>query len=152
MQTLRNFLNRPHVATQMQLDDLSWADKAGIPSTPGWYYISTNAPIELLMRQELWQREYLKKRSGHASPVRNYDLATRARRHCETLATFWNTQLVYSGLASNLRSRAREHTLPDPGTGALALGRYPSLQATVGSSFISLLTSSCQIVPTHPPS
>jgi hypothetical protein len=127
MQTLRSFLNSSHIAARMQPEDLSWANTAGIPSTPGWYYISTNAPIELLARQVLWGQEYTKKQTGIVSPVRNYDLAARARRHCQTLGTFWNTRAVYSGYARDLRSRAREHTLPDPGTGALALGRYPEL-------------------------
>jgi len=127
MRHLRDFLKSTHNVALMQLDDSSWVDKANVPNKAGWYYISTNTPIELLARQELWQREYPKKRSANVSPVKNYDLAARSRRHCQALSTFWNTEHVYSGLASNLRARAREHTLPDPGTGALALGRYPEL-------------------------
>ncbi|MFD0737937.1 hypothetical protein ACFQZQ_01355 [Lysobacter koreensis] len=127
MQYLRDFLKTAHNSASMQPDDSSWIDTADVPNKAGWYYISTNAPIELLARQELWQQEYPKRRSGHVTPVRNYDLAARSRRHCQALSTFWNTKHVYSGFAKNLRTRAREHTLPDPGTAALALGRYPEL-------------------------
>lgn len=48
-------------------------------------------------------------------------------RYSDDLAEYWNTKYVYSGLASKLRDRAKEHSFPDPGTGCLALSRYPDL-------------------------
>lgn len=127
MQRLRDFLKGPHVTADMQLSDPSWVDRASLPKTHGWYYITTDTPLEVLSSQALWQADYVKKKSGIASPVRNYNLSARSLRHCEALAPFLNTEHVYSGFASDLRLRAKEHTLPDPGTGALALGRYPAL-------------------------
>lgn len=59
--------------------------------------------------------------------VGNYDLALRASRYRSDLDRFWNIKEVYSGLADNLQSRAREHTFPNEGTGGLALSRYPEL-------------------------
>lgn len=129
MKELRDFLKGPHTTVEMDLADPTWPVKACIPNRPGWYFIATTTPIDVLASQEPWQLEYPAKKSGRNVPVKNYNLAARCRRRTEAVARFFNSQYVYSGLAANLKSRAREHTLPDPGTAALALARYPALHA-----------------------
>jgi len=129
MKELRDFLKGPYKTAEMDLTDPGWAAKAQVPSKAGWYFIGTTAPLEILARQALWLTEYQPKRSSRSVPVKNYNLAARCRRRTDELARFFNLKYVYSGLATNLQGRAREHTLPDPGTAALALGRYPELHA-----------------------
>lgn len=128
MDSFRKFINGPKTTIAMDLADPAWPVRAGIPRKHGLYFISTTAPIDVIAKQELWGHEYPTKKKGSLVPVKNYNLAARCRRRTEELAGYWNTAHVYSGLATNLQARAREHTLPDPGTGALALARYPALK------------------------
>lgn len=111
----------------MNLAGDQWHVKAKIPPTPGWYFIETTTPVEVLQRQHRPQTRYSMK-NGIVSDVKIYDLAGSASRYAADLKDCWNTEQVYSGLASNLQSRAREHTLSDLGTAALALGLYPELR------------------------
>ena len=113
----------------MSLEDPGWHIAGGIPRQSGWYFIRTTAPVDILKEQALWDDTYLQVGSGKTVPVKNYDIASRAARFSGDLADCWNVTEVYSGLASNLRDRAREHTFPNPGTAALALSRYPALRA-----------------------
>jgi hypothetical protein len=110
----------------IDLTDPTWARKAGIPGKAGWYFIRTTAPLEVLQRQTLWGETYTRD-DGETAKVKNYDIAARATRVQQDLHPYWNVTDVYSGIASNLLSRAREHSFPDPGTGALALSKYPEL-------------------------
>jgi hypothetical protein len=113
----------------IDLRDANWATRAGVPSRAGWYFVRTNAPLDVLQQQRLWSETYEKKKNGQRTAVRNYNLAERAARWRPDLEAFWNITDVYSGYAGNLMARAREHTFPDPGTGGLALSRYPDLLA-----------------------
>ncbi len=127
MEDLRNFC----LASSLRLRSIlkpQMAYQSGVPAESGWYYVETNTPLEVLARQALWERQYTKKISGVTADVKNYDLQSRCIRYDPGMAEYWNTSLVYSGLASNLQSRAREHTFADPGTGGLALSKYPELQ------------------------
>jgi hypothetical protein len=124
---LAAYLDGAHSSVQVDLRNNAWHRRRGIPSEPGWYYISTDAPVEILQRQSLWSTTYLRAKDQKQVPVRNYNLQLRASRYSSDLATYFNTAGVYSGLASSLRARAREHTFADPGTGGLALARYPEL-------------------------
>lgn len=110
----------------MELDNKEWAGKANIPSQRGWYFIRTDTPVEVLRRQKLWASTYTQV-NGKTARVKNYNLARRAGRYQSDLSEFWNLAEVYSGMHANLRERAKQHVLPDAGTGALALGRYPEL-------------------------
>lgn len=112
----------------MALDDLKWHINGKIPRSAGWYFIETDTPLEVLKRQHRPQLLYKQKKSGKDAPVKNYDIAGSAARYSDDLKEFWNTKFVYSGLASNLQTRAREHTFPDFGTAALALSLYPELR------------------------
>lgn len=113
----------------IDLQNRSWHTDASIPASPGWYFIRTTAPIEVLQDQQLWAATYTKKKSGALARVKNYDIAERAGRFRSEHAEYWNCSEVYSGMASKLRNRALEHTFPDPGTAGLALYRYPELAA-----------------------
>lgn len=127
MHALQDYLRGTYVRTTMDLRMPERHTRANVPAEPGWYYIETNAPLEVLSRQALWARQYQTKRTGKLTKVKNYDLQLRCSRFDPALAAYLNTQRVYSGYASNLRSRMREHTFADPGTGGLALSKYPEL-------------------------
>lgn len=127
MDTLKTYLLGKYNKITIDFSNRSWHTKACIPNKSGWYYIETNTPLDILKQQPLWANQYTTKRSGALAGVKNYNLQTRCSRFDSSLAQYWNTTLVYSGLASNLQSRAREHTFADPGTGGLALEKYPEL-------------------------
>ena len=127
MQKLAEHLYSYASCVLIGLDDPSWHTRAQVPPEPGWYYIRTNCPVEVLKQQHLWAQTYTLARSGQGARVKNYDLAARAQRFDKDLANYWNTAEVYSGMASNLRARAREHTFADPGTAGLALSKYAAL-------------------------
>lgn len=127
MQALSVYIAGQYNRVQIDLDDRSWHINASVPRKPGWYYIETTTTFDVLARQSLWARQYTRKRSGTIADVKNYDLQARCARFDMALTQYWNTRFVYSGLASNLQARARQHTFADPGTGGLALERYPEL-------------------------
>lgn len=127
MNDLATYLDSTHSSVQIDLRNKQWYRLNGIPNTPGWYYISTNAPVSLLQQQPLWRTTYPRAKDGVIVKVKNYDLQQRASRYSDSLSSYFNTKGVYSGLASELRTRAKEHTFPDPGTGGLALSKYPPL-------------------------
>ncbi|OOE63586.1 hypothetical protein [Salinivibrio kushneri] len=127
MEDLRNFLSGEFIEVEIDFSNCKWHTKARVPAESGWYYVETNTPFEVLARQDLWGRQYTKKKSCVTADVKNYDLQSRCSRYDPRMAEYWNKSLVYSGRASNLQSRAREHTFADPGTGGLALSKYPEL-------------------------
>lgn len=131
MQTLADFLDSYASCANIQFDRKAWHIEAGIPNESGWYFIRTNTPLNVLQQQELWAASYRMKKSNKDAPVRNYNIAERACRHNADLASYWNITEVYSGMASNLQARAREHTFPNPGTAGLALSKYSSLHEYV---------------------
>ncbi|MBK3780102.1 hypothetical protein G3A43_07515 [Paraburkholderia aspalathi] len=130
MKELAAHMQRICSCANIDLGDQEWARKSGIPGRAGWYFIRTNTPLDVLSRQALWSRTYARE-DGQMAAVRNYDIGARAARFQDDLAAYWNISDVYSGMASNLLSRAREHTFPNPGTGALALSKYPELAVRV---------------------
>jgi len=127
MERLLNYLDGPYTEVAVNFDNRDWATDAEIPTTAGWYFLSTTAPIEALLNCPLWQDTYTRERDNKEAQVRNYDISERAERYEENAPLYWNLQKVYSGLTSSLRSRAREHTFANPGTASLALSRYPAL-------------------------
>lgn len=128
MQDLADYLDSAHSCVQLDLKDANWHVRSGIPNQPGWYFISTDAPLALLQAQPLWDRTYPRAKDGKFVNVKNYDLQERARRCTPQLKKYFSERAAYSGLASKLRSRAKEHTFADPGTGALALSKYEALK------------------------
>lgn len=127
MKELCEFLSRDFTRVKIDFSSRNWHVQAKIPSGSGWYYIQTNTPFDILARQSLWARQYDRPKAGVRADVKNYDLQARCARFAPSLTEYWNTERVYSGLASNLQARAREHTFVDPGTGGLALARYSEL-------------------------
>jgi hypothetical protein len=128
MELLQQHLSSYASCVAIPLDNESWVANAGIPSEPGWYFVRTNCPVQVLQDQQLWAQTYVKVRSGESAKVRNYDLAARSLRYSDDLSAYWNIKEIYSGMASDLRARAREHTFADPGTAGLALSKYPMLR------------------------
>ena len=110
MNELKKHLDGVYSCIQINLNDKKWHTKANIPSKPGWYFINTNTPIEILSQQNLWGETYQQKKNNKQVKVCNYNIAERAKRFTENLSVYWNVTSVYSGMASNLQSRAREHT------------------------------------------
>lgn len=127
MNDLATYLDSTHSSVQIDLGNDQWHRHSGIPNTPGWYYISTNAPISLLQQQSIWSTTYPRANDHQIAKVRNYNLQQRASRYSDSLSPYLNTKGVYSGLASKLKTRAKEHTFADPGTAGLALSKYPAL-------------------------
>jgi hypothetical protein len=127
MDDLSAYLDSTHSSVQIDLRNAQWHLHGGIPNKPGWYHISTNAPVSVLQQQALWSSTYVRAEDRKEAGVKNYDLRARANRFSEGLSSYFNSRGVYSGLASNLLSRAREHTFADPGTRGLALAQYPAL-------------------------
>jgi len=127
MERLLNYLDGPYKQVLVDFTSSQWMVEADIPTEPGWYSLSTDAPLEVLVKCSLWQETYNRLKDGVEVPVKNYDISKRAARYEAQRPVYWNLQHVYSGLASSLRARAREHTFADPGTAGLALARYPQL-------------------------
>lgn len=126
MKTLVDHLDDIASYASMDLKSPGWHTRAFIPREAGWYFIRTTAPVPVLQRQRRPSATYVKK-NGKTAHVAHYDIATRAGRFAPDLKAYWNVTEVYSGLASNLQQRAREHTFADPGTAALSLSLYPEL-------------------------
>ncbi|TYQ14099.1 UNVERIFIED_ORG: hypothetical protein JN05_03504 [Zoogloea ramigera] len=129
MQPLLDHLASHASCIQVDFNDKEWHTHWRIPNRPGWYFFHTDAPLDVLQRQNLWARTYFKARDRAEAKVKNIDIASYASRYSEELAPFWNISEVYSGMASNLQQRAKSHTFSDPGTGCLALARYEELRA-----------------------
>ena len=127
MDALRSYIEGQYLSVAIDLTDAGWFARDEVRAEPGWYFIETSTPLEVLARQTLWQPRYTQKWSGKVVAVKNYDLAARCAQYDPALARYWSTRFVYSGRASSLRARAREHTFADPGTAGLALSRYPEL-------------------------
>ncbi|MGL4318532.1 MAG: hypothetical protein ACRCTL_18195 [Pseudomonas sp.] len=128
MQNLTKLFESHYSAAQIDLTDPGWYMNCGIPSEAGWYFITTNTPIEVLARQELWASTYITKKAKASAKVKNYNLKIRAIRFSSKQPQVWSKVAVYSGKTSDLRARAKEHTFPDPGTAGLAIAKYPELQ------------------------
>ena len=112
---------------QVDLTDPWWYSRWDINRGPGWYFIRTDTPVEVLCRQRLWCASYIPRQAEVSRLTRNYNIAGRASRYADNTKENWNVNEVYSGMAMSLIDRAREHTFTGPGTAGLALGRYPEL-------------------------
>lgn len=128
MQPLLDHLASFASCVNIDLNDSEWYTHWDIPNIPGWYFIRTDTPLDVLQRQTLWSPTYITVRKKKLAKTKNIDIAGYAARYSEALAHYWNISEVYSGMASTLRDRAKQHTFPDAGTGGLALGRYDELR------------------------
>jgi hypothetical protein len=125
---LKTHLASSFVRAPMKIgaQDEPWYLLEGIPSEPGWYLIETNAPLEIFNKQHMPQCDYITK-TGKSASVKHYDLVSRSSVYSEVLVELFAGPIVYSGIASSLRDRAREHTRANWGTAALSLDNYPDL-------------------------
>lgn len=92
-----------------------------VPAVPGWYAISTNAPLNVLssfplpiegtshykIGKRLQDVQFLIEQGAAIVPARDGDM-----------------YIVYSGEHGNLKARAREHECGATGTGCLSLTQY----------------------------
>ena len=127
MEALQAYITSEYKTADISFSDRKWHIEAEIPNTAGWYFIKTDTPIAVLQKQKLWQTQYIQPRNRKTAKVKNYNLSERANRYTKEQSQYWNIIEVYSGLASNLQQRAKDHTFADPGTGSLALSQYPEL-------------------------
>lgn len=123
------YLDGPFTRVPMDIreQNVCWHITAKIPNEPGWYLIETTVPVELLRQQRRTQGVYTTK-AGNRASVKHYDLAARSSKYSEALEGFFAGPIVYSGMASSLQGRAREHTKANRGTGALSLHNYEPLK------------------------
>jgi len=105
---------------EMNFQEDDW--RAAIPSKPGWYFIETDTPPEVLedVGPPIGQRHYNIPEKVKTS------LFLKKYRAC-ILPTDNPFYFVYSGEAKNLKARAREHMSGHHKTGCLALEKYTPL-------------------------
>lgn len=103
-------------SVNMALDKRGWWDT--VPSKPGWYMIETDTPLSVIAETPLPQvngKHYLL-----ANRLENAQLLISNR--LAILPPYEDTLfVVYSGEHDNLKSRAREHTHGNKGTGCMCL-------------------------------
>ncbi len=105
-----------------------------IPSVPGWYYIETTAPINILSCVGM------PKKDG------NYNLPEKIKNNQYLFDLNLSisqkdnrSYIVYSGETKNLLARAREHSFGGNETGCLAISEYDKLKNFVWSfSYLKL--------------
>ena len=107
---------------RMTLETRNWWNT--IPSSPGWYLIETNTPIATLSKLTT---------PPQGSNIYNIPerIAFNAWLNAQGLMIAPSepdaSYFVYSGEQANLKSRAREHTHGNHGTGCLCLSHYQQL-------------------------
>lgn len=107
---------------QMLPSKRDWWDE--VPAVPGWYAIETDAPMAILSSLPLPQ-----------SNGRYYRIADRLRdaefliKNGAAIVPSHDGALyvVYMGEHGDLKSRAREHTHGNKGTGCLCLSQYKAI-------------------------
>jgi len=104
------------------INERNWWDP--VPAVPGWYLIETNTPINVLAKlpqppngTNLYS---IPDRVEFSQFLRDQGLSIEPR---EEGAPY----IVYAGEHANLKSRAREHSHGNHGTGCLCLSEYNAL-------------------------
>ena len=120
MKSVIELIERNLKTLEMRLDDDSW--RKSLPSSPGWYFIETNAPPNILKKvgQPKGERHY------NIPEKVNVSLSLKKFGAC-ILPSKKSFYFVYSGETKNLKARAREHVSGHSKTGCLALINYPVL-------------------------
>jgi hypothetical protein len=130
MEQLRKLMMSSFDGRDIDLVDEAWHH--GIPAQAGWYFIETDTPSFVLMNLPSPPSEYTNE-NGKQKKCLNYDIGSRAT----AMATIGDNALVingaglravYSGMATSLISRARDHTFAHRGTAGLALANYEPLR------------------------
>ncbi|HFQ5086802.1 TPA: hypothetical protein ACGUVT_004420 [Vibrio vulnificus] len=126
MKQLQDLISSDFTEAKIDLDKSDW--HAEIPNKPGWYFLATDIPLEILKGLPAPPKTYVNE-AGETKNCKNYNLGQRARSLFDSPLIISNLGLtpVYSGMAKNLKNRAREHTFGHKGTAALALSNYSCL-------------------------
>lgn len=129
MQNIHSLLKTPFSCKEIDLRNNQW--HIGIPNRAGWYFIETNAPLDILTKLPAPPSIYTND-DGKEKMCRNYNISARAQAliaiaDSGIVISGTEFRYVYSGMAKNLLNRAREHTFGHRGTAGLALANYPEL-------------------------
>lgn len=120
--TIRSLRMSDFTSVSMTPSIRDWWDT--VPAVPGWYAIETTAPVSALTSVSLPLEE-----------GRHYRIPDRIRAAQFLLKNDaaivpridGAPYIVYSGEHGNLKSRAREHTHGNKGTGCLCLSQYQAI-------------------------
>jgi len=117
-----NIIEKNIECVEMSFETDGW--RSSIPSKPGWYFIETNTPLDILLDlgPPLGKRHY-------NIPQKVKESLTLKKYNACILPSNNSLYVVYSGEAKNLKSRAREHVAGHSETGCLALINYKSLHS-----------------------
>ncbi|QCG68119.1 hypothetical protein [Pseudomonas veronii] len=130
MNSLKKLLETTFTVRSINFDNDKWHH--GLPNKSGWYFVETDAPLNVLTALPSPPSEYTND-AGVIKKCRNYDIKARAKALESALGQdskiIYNEGLrpVYSGMANNILNRAREHTFGHHGTAGLALAKYNTL-------------------------
>jgi len=131
MEKLKSIVESRFLKKEISLDDDQW--HLDIPNQPGWYFVETDTPLEVLLRLSSPPSEYTNN-EGELKKCRNYNISSRAEALVKSLLSDDivierdGMRPIYSGMAKNLLNRAREHTFAHKGTAGLSLSNYPELK------------------------
>ena len=114
----------------MSLTSKGWW--SGVPSEPGWYYIETDTPLDVL---EQLPAPAQGTKVYNIPECLRYNNWLRKNGLAILPPPSGGPFVVYAGEQQNLKNRAREHTYGDPGTGCLRLSDYPQLADYAWSFF-----------------
>lgn len=104
----------------ISLSDDSW--RKIIPSKPGWYFIETNTPPDVLRKlgPPKWEHHYnIPAKVEVSLSIKSFGVCIQPKED--------SYYIVYSGEAKNLKARVKEHVSGHPKTYCLALTNYPAL-------------------------
>jgi hypothetical protein len=126
---------------QINFNDKTW--RKNVPSEPGWYWIKTDTPIEVLRRVKAPQKE----RKAHINIPETIN-ETFGLQGIATTQRGNDNYVVYNGEASNLKARAREHERGHAKTYCLGLSNYETLS---NKRWILgyVAASSCKVSPNN---
>jgi hypothetical protein len=107
-------------SVQIDFNNDKWREN--IPSKPGWYYITTNAPIEEL--KSVGDHKYKAHINIRETINNNANLIKLGFAIIQSECLY----VVYNGEAKNLKARAKEHICGHEKTFCLGLTNYPILR------------------------
>ena len=131
MEILRKSIYSKFLILKIDMEKENWNRE--IPSSAGWYFITTNAPKSVFRNLNSPPSEY-KNKNGKLKKCRNYNLMARAESHGSEegkntiVIPESDEYAIYSGYAKSLKSRSREHTFAHEGTAGLSLANYEQLK------------------------
>ena len=107
---------------EVVLGDDSWRRK--LPPVPGWYFIKTNTPVEVLAILPSSVSKY-----HYNIPEKTKASLALEKLGGRIIPESKSGYFVYSGEAKNLKARAREHFRGHEKTYCLCLEKYKALES-----------------------